>query len=138
MKEAQELVGWSLTDTQSDLFSRPIQWIYMPVYVIFIENEDDMEEYMNILFPGYITNDPNNIYEHISNPLIELKNILMERIENDMAVRSNFEFSSERKNLINDINIKKKIQLGISKLKEKALINENIEAKIRENLDLLP
>ena len=55
-----------------------------------------------------------------------------------MAVRSNFEFSSESKNLIKDVNLKKKIQLGVSKLKEKVLINENIEGKIRENLNLLP
>jgi len=138
LQEAQELIRWSLTDNQSELFSRPIQWIYMPVYVMFIENEENVEEYMNIVFPSYITNDPNNIYEFISDPFQELKSKLIERIENDMAVRSNFEFSSERKNLIKDINIKKKIQLGISKLKERALINENIEAKIRENLNLLP
>ena len=138
LQEAQELVRWSLIDNQSELFSRPIQWIYLPVYVMFIENEDNMEERMNILFPGYITNDPNNIYENISDPLMKLKNIIIEIIEDDMAVRSNFEFSSERKNLIKDVNLKKKIQLGISKLKEKVLINENIEEKIRENLNLLP
>lgn len=138
LQEAQELVRWSLNDNQSELFSRPIQWIYLPVYVMFIENEDNMEERMNILFPGYITNDPNNIYEYISDPLMKLKNILIERIEDDMAVRSNFEFSSESKNLIKDVNLKKKIQLGVSKLKEKVLINENIEGKIRENLNLLP
>jgi len=138
LQEAQELVRWSLNDDQSELFSRPIQWIYLPVYVMFIENEDNMEERMNILFPGYITNDPDNLYEYISDPLMKLKNILIERIEDDMAVRSNFEFSSERKNLIKDANLKKKIQLGVSKLKEKVLINENIEGKIRENLNLLP
>ncbi|MFX0080762.1 MAG: hypothetical protein ACFE94_03320 [Candidatus Hodarchaeota archaeon] len=138
IQEAQELVRTSLSDNQSELFSRPIQWIYMPVYVIFIENEENMEERMNILFPGYITNDPNNIYEYISDPLMKLQNLLIERIEDDMAVRSNFEFSSERKNLIKDVNLKKKIQLGVSKLKEKVLINENIEGIIRENLNLLP
>lgn len=138
LQEAQELVRWSLNENQSDLFSRPIQWIYLPVYAMFIENEDNMEERMNILFPGYITNDPNNIYEYISDPLMKLKNILIERIEDDMALRSNFEFSSESKNLIKDVNLKKKIQLGVSKLKEKVLINENIEGKIRENLNLLP
>ena len=135
-QEAQELVKWSLTDTQSELFSRPIQWIYMPIYVIFVEKET--EEYMNVLFPGYATNDPNNIYVNISDPLAKLKNTLEEIIEDNMVVRSNFEFSSERKNLIKDVNLKKKIQLGISKLKESILITESIEKKIRENLSLLP
>jgi hypothetical protein len=139
LKEAQELVAWSLTDTHSDLFSRPIQWIYIPIYVMFIEGEAD--EYMNILFPGYINKNsvsPNNIYEDISEPLMELKNSLSEIIEDNMAVRSNFEFSSERKNLVNDVNLKKKIQLGIAKLKESIIITENVEKKIRDNLGLLP
>ena len=135
-QEAQELIKWSLTDTQSELFSRPIQWIYMHVYVMFIEKET--EEYMNILFPGYVTNDPSNIYVNVSDPMTKLKSSLCEIIEDNMAVRSNFEFSSERKNLIKDVNLKKKIQLGISKLKESILITESIENKIREKLNLLP
>jgi len=137
LQEAQTLIGWSLNDNQSDLFSRPIQWIYMPVYAMFIEDEVNMEEYMNILFPGYITNDPNNIYEYISDTFINLKNILNERIENDMAIRSNFEFSCERKNLVKDPNLKKRIQLGISKLREKMLLNETMERNIRETLNSL-
>ncbi|MFW9783266.1 MAG: hypothetical protein ACFFFB_13370 [Candidatus Heimdallarchaeota archaeon] len=137
LQEAQDLVRWSINDGQSDLFSRPIQWIYMPVYAMFIENEDNMEEHMNILFPGYITNDPSNLYEYVSESFLNLEKELMERIEDDMAVRSNFEFSSERQNLIKDISIKKKIQQGISKLREKALLNEEAEKKIRVNLDNL-
>jgi len=137
LQEAQHLISWSLNDNQSELFSRPIQWIYMPVYVMFIENESNMEEYMNIIFPGYIKSDPSNIYENLSDPVVVLKNTLIERIENDMAVRSNFEFSSENKNILKDPNFKKKIQQGLSKLREKALINEIIEKKVRETLDLL-
>ncbi|MFX1417720.1 MAG: hypothetical protein ACFE9N_02240 [Promethearchaeota archaeon] len=136
LQEAQLLTGWSLNDNQSDLFSRPIQWIYLPVYAMFIEEEGNMEESMNIVFPGYITNDLNCIYEYTSNAFIDLKNILKERIDNDMATRSNFEFSCERKNLIKDPNLIKRIQLGIAKLRESALLNENMERKIRDNLNL--
>ncbi|HEC41134.1 MAG TPA: hypothetical protein ENI29_23010 [bacterium] len=135
--EAQQLIKWSLNDNKSDLFSRPIQWIYMPFYVMFIENEETMEENMDVVFPGYITNDPSNIYDNISESFINLKNILIERIEDDIAVRSNFEFSSERKNLVKDPNFKKRIQLGIAKLKEKALINDIGERVIRANLDFI-
>ncbi|MHA1932784.1 MAG: hypothetical protein ACW96X_09610, partial [Promethearchaeota archaeon] len=137
LQEAQELSKWSLNDNQSELFSRPIQWIYMPIYTMFIENEDTMDEYMNVVFPGYITNNPDNIYEFISDAVLNLKNVLSEKIEDNMAIRSNFEFSSENKNLIKDPNLQKKIQLGLSKLKEKSLINENIDKKVRENLNLL-
>ncbi len=137
LQEAQALTGWSLNDNQSDLFSRPIQWIYMPIYTMFIEDEDNMEEYMNIIFPGYITNDPNAIYEDISDTFVSLKNMIKERIEKDMAFRSNFEFSSERKNLMKDQNLKKKLQLGMSKLREKMLLNETMERVIREKSSIV-
>ncbi len=137
LQETQELLKWSLNDNHSELFSRPIQWIYMPIYTMFIENEDDMEEYMNIVFPGYITNNPDDIYEFISDDVLNLKKVLSEKIEDNMAVRSNFEFSSENKNLLKDTSLKKRIQLGLSKLKEKSLVNMKIENKIRENLNLL-
>ena len=137
LQETQELITWSLNDNQSELFSRPIQWIYMPIYTMFIENEDDMEEYMNIVFPGYITNNPDDIYEFISDDVLNLKKVLSEKIEDNMAIRSNFEFSSESKNLLKDTNLKKRIQLGLSKLMEKSLINVKIENKIRENLNIL-
>ncbi|MFW9999867.1 MAG: hypothetical protein ACFE9Q_02565 [Candidatus Hodarchaeota archaeon] len=135
--EAQKLIEWSLTDNQSDLFSRPIQWIYMPIYTMFVEDEANMEESMNIVFPGYIINDPDAIYVNISENFYNLKNILKERVESDMAIRSNFEFSSERKNLIKDPNFKKRLQLGVSKLREKLLINEAMEGIIREKLNVL-
>ncbi|MFW9827745.1 MAG: hypothetical protein ACFFEY_09145 [Candidatus Thorarchaeota archaeon] len=135
LQEAQSLSGWSLNDNQSDLFTRPIQWIYMPIYVMFVENEDDMEEYMNVVFPGYITTDPNNIYKDISSAFIDLKNVLKEKVENDMSVRSNFEFSCERKNLIKDPNFVKRIQLGISKLRENLILNDLMDTIIRNNLN---
>ncbi|MFX1488105.1 MAG: hypothetical protein ACFFBI_03090 [Promethearchaeota archaeon] len=137
LQEAQHLISWSLNDNQSELFSRPIQWIYMPIYVMFIENENNMEEYMNIIFPGYVKSDLSNIYENLSDSVLTLKNTLIERIENDMAVRSNFEFSSENKNILKDPNFNKRIQQGLSKLRDKALINEIVEKKVRETLDLL-
>jgi molybdopterin converting factor small subunit len=137
LEEAQELIKWSLNDNQSELFSRPIQWIYMPIYAMFIENEDNMEEYMEVVFPGYISNNPDNIYEFISDAVVNLKEVLSVKIEDNMAVRSNFEFSSENKNLLKDPSLQKRIQLGLSKLMEKSLINEIIERKIRENINLL-
>ncbi|MFX1410720.1 MAG: hypothetical protein ACFFA6_10225 [Promethearchaeota archaeon] len=138
IQEAQDLISWSLNDDQSELFSRPIQWIYMPIYVMFIEDENKMEEYMKIVFPGYVKNDPNNIYEPISDAFISLENTLIGKLEKEMAIRSNFEFSSDRKNLIKEVNLKKIIQIGISKLRNKLFINEDIERNIRENLALLP
>ena len=133
-QEAKDLQGWSLIDTQSDLFKKPIQWIYMPMYAMFIEDEDMMEENMKVIFPGYITTDPNSIYE-LEEEFVKLKNLISMRIEDDMAIRSNFEFSCDNKNLIKDSNFNKRIQNGIVVLKKKALINGDIENILRKNLE---
>jgi len=102
---------------------------------VFIENEELMEERMDIVFPGYVNNNPNSLYEDISDSFVEMKNILLEKIEDDLKIRSNFEFSSDRKNLIKDPNFKRQIQQGISILKNNKMFNSEIEAKI---FNLLP
>ena len=129
-KEAEDLISWSITDTIDELFSKPIQWIYMPFYANFTENEDLMEERMNVVFPGYIGEDPGSLYENISDSFTELKKILIEEIEDDVKTRSNFEFSCESKNLVKDPNFKDQIQQGIAILKSKKLFNDEIEAHI--------
>ena len=104
---------------------------------MFIEDEDNMEEFMNIIFPGYVTGNPNAIYENLSDTFTNLKNVLNEKVEKDMATRSNFEFSCERRNLIKEPSLRKKLQIGISNLREKSLLNEVSEKKIREMINLL-
>ena len=136
LKEAEDLKRWSLDDQEAELFSRPIQWVYMPVYVMFTEDEDMMEERMNIVFPGYV-GESGALYEQISDAFTDLKRGLLELIEEDMVVRSNFEFSSDAKNIIKDPNIKKKLQMGISTLRNQNLIDLTIENQLREKLKLL-
>jgi len=109
----------------------------MPLYVMFIENKDTMEEKMELILPGIVTNDPNNIYQESSDTMANFKKTFIERIEEDMALRSNFEFSSENKNLIDDKSLAKKIQQGISILRSRAIINDEIEKTIRSNLNLI-
>lgn len=137
LQEAENLKRWCLDDQEAELFSRPIQWIYMPVYVMFLEDEDMMEERMNIVFPGHV-GELDSLYAEISDAFIELKKKLLDLIEDNMVVRSNFEFSSDSKNLIKDPNLKKKIQMGISVLRNQNLIDLASENKLRENLKLLP
>ncbi len=134
--DAEELIGWSIKDNDAELFSKPIQWIYMPLYVMFTEDEDLMEERMNIVLPGYIS-DTVPYYEDLSESFAELRTILNEKIEDDMKIRSNFEFSCERINLIMDPNIKKQIQMGISNLRNLSLLNDTMESKIKTNLNLI-
>ncbi|MHA1671407.1 MAG: hypothetical protein ACTSV5_12635 [Promethearchaeota archaeon] len=137
LQEAKDLISWSLKDNQAEIFSRPIQWIYMPLYAMFIEDNDTMEEKLRIIFPGNVNQDPNNIYNEISEELVMLKNQIYDKIEDDMALRSNFEFSCENKNILEDKNFNKKIQQGISILRNKKIINDDIELAIRSNLNNL-
>ncbi|NVM16292.1 MAG: hypothetical protein HWN80_01145 [Candidatus Lokiarchaeota archaeon] len=137
LQEAKDLVSWSLTDDQSELFSRPIVWIYMPLYVMFVENEQKMEEKMVSVFPGFITNDPNNLYKEVSGAMLNLKQAVNEKIEEDMALRSNFEFSSENRNFLEDSSLNKKIQQGISILRRSAVITDDMEKEIRAKLDTI-
>ena len=109
----------------------------MPLYVMFIENEEKLEEKMVAVYPGFITNDPDNRYQEISGAMHNLKETVYERIEEDMALRSNFEFSSENRNLLNDQSLSKKIQQGISILRKSAVLNEQMERELRSKLDLL-
>jgi len=138
LNEAEQLKNWSIADTQEELFSKPIQWIYLPIYAIFLENEELMEERINVLFPGYIGTNPASLYENLSDAFVELKKLLNEKFEEDMKTRSNFEFSSEKKNLIKDINFKQNLKTGLSILKNKSLITKEIENKFLENLNKLP
>ncbi len=135
-QDANSLIDWSIRDTQDELFSKPIQWIYMPVYAMFVEDEDSMEEQMDVIFPGYV-GDITSLYEDLSDSFTGLRTLIKEKIEDDMRIRSNFEFSVEKNNLIKDPDFKKRIEMGISILKNKGLMNDQIEASIKEKLSLI-
>ncbi len=132
LKEAEDLKSWSIDDEQSELFSRPIQWIYMPLYVLFYEDEEMLEEKMDLVFPGFINSDSSSIYENFSEEFATLKQEVLKKIEEDMILRSNFEFSCENKNYLKDSNLPKKIQQGLSNLRY--FINNDQENKIREKI----
>ncbi|MFO8019881.1 MAG: hypothetical protein R6U96_14750 [Promethearchaeia archaeon] len=136
LREAADLKKWAIKDTEAALFSKPIRWFFLPVYVIFIENEDMFEERMEILFPGYIS-DSQPIYEDVSSAFSELRNFINEKVEDNMKLRSNFEFTAEGKNFVEDPNFSKKIQKGLSILRNKNLTNSEIENTIRKNLNRL-
>ncbi len=136
LKDAEETTEWSLKDDTSELFAKPIQWIYMPVYAMFLEDEDMMEERMNIVFPGYVSK--GEIYNEISDAFKDLKLMISEKVEDDMKIRSNFEFSVENKNLLEDPNFLKQIQKGTSILRNQEIINEEADKIIKDNLKLLP
>ena len=69
--------------------------------------------------------------------MLNLKETVNERIEEDMALRSNFEFSSENRNLLHDQSLAKKIQQGISILRRTTVLSEQMENELRSKLGLI-
>ena len=135
LREAKDLINWSLSDNRAEIFSRPIQWIYMPLYAMIVEDQESMEEKIRFIFPGNVSQDLNNMYKELTEEIVNLKHHLSELMEDDMALRSNFEFSCENKNLIREKNFDKRIQQGISILRNKSIINDDIENSIRQSLN---
>ena len=136
LEEAKDLISWSLEDNQAEFFSRPIQWIYMPMYAMFVEDNSTKQEDLKLLFPGNIKKEI-PMYSPISEAMVQIQHSLKNRIEEDIALRSNFEFSCENKNIIRKKNFQKMIQTGISMLRSKGAINAEIEEIIRNNLNLI-
>ncbi len=137
LQEAKDLISWSLTDNQAELFSRPIQWIYMPLYTIFVEDKNTKQEDVKFLFPGFINSDSSTIYTDLSEAMVQIRKLLKNKIEMEIALRSNFEFSCENKNIIKESNFHKMIQTGISILRSKGVITPEIENSIRMSLNLI-
>ena len=135
LQESKDLITWSLNDSQSDLFARPIQWIYMPLYSLFLEDQETGEERMKLLFPGIVSNNPTEMYKELSEELIQLKKRIDEKFEEDIALRSNFEFSAQNKNLLQDKNLNKRIQQGIAVLRNINIFNNDMEQLLRNNLN---
>jgi len=140
LKEAEQLTNWSMQDTEDELFAKPIQWIYMPLYAMFVEDESMMDENMTIVLPGYISKiseGSGELYKITSDRMADLRDTLKEKIDEDMAIRSNFEFSCENNNILKIPNLEKKVQKGIAVLRKNGIIDENIEVKIRERFNSL-
>ncbi|MFX0010257.1 MAG: hypothetical protein ACFE9R_08085 [Candidatus Hermodarchaeota archaeon] len=135
LQESKDLITWSLNDSQSDLFSRPIQWVYMPMYSLFLEDQETGEEKMKLLFPGIVSSNPTEIYKELSDELMQLKERIDEKFEEDIALRSNFEFSAENKNLLQDKSFNKRVQQGITILRNINIINNDMEQLLRNNLN---
>jgi hypothetical protein len=137
LQEAKDLISWSLDDNQAELFSRPIQWIYMPLYALFVEDQNTKQEDLHILLPGFIKKDIDVLYSPLSEAMVQIQKSLKNKIETDIALRSNFEFSCDSKNIIKEKNFDKKIQTGISMLRSKGVITPEIETSIRKNLNFI-
>jgi hypothetical protein len=137
LNEAQEIVNWSLKDDEVEAIKKPIQWIYMPIYAMFIEDEEMLEENMKLLLPGFIKKNTKDLYEVLSETFSDIGQGISDMVEGDMALRSNFEFSVENNNYIKKENFKERVTKSLDLLKNQSIITQEIENQLKETLQNL-
>ena len=140
LREAKILENQNIKDNEALNLSMPVIWTFFPLYMGLIEDEKEFEEKIKIILPGFINRNALNaksLKEELNPSYTSyLQNLLM-KIEEDMKIRSNFEFSGENNNLLEDSNIKKQIQNGISSLISSAIINDVLAKEMEEKLNFI-
>ena len=138
LRDSKILENWNIKDSEAGNLSMPVIWVFFPLYMSLIEGE--FEEKIKILLPGFINRNALNtesLKEELDPSYSTYLQNLMMKIEEDMKVRSNFEFSGEKNNLLEDSNIKKQIQNGISSLQSSAIISDVLAKEMEEKLNFI-
>ncbi len=140
IKEVKILENWNIKDGEAESLSMPVIWIFFPLYMSIVEDERENEEKIKIILPGFLNRNVSNaksLKEELNSYYTTYLQNLMLNIEEDMKIRSNFEFSGEKNNLLENPNIKSHIQKGILSLKNSAIINEFLTRDMEEKLNLI-
>jgi hypothetical protein len=106
----------------------------MPVYAGLLKNKRG-DERIIFAFPGEI--DSNFNVTPLSEGFTELGQNLSAVIEDDMKIRSNFEFTIEKMNLFKTEGFEKLVQDGFASLKLKGLTNDRLEHKLMTEIKKL-
>lgn len=122
-KDKHLILKWGLEDRISNI-STPVIRIFMPVYAGLLKNKRG-DERIVFAFPGFV--DPNLSISPLSEGFVELNQKLSKIIEEDMKIRSNFEFTIEKMNLFKIDGIEKLMKEGFASLKLKGLANDRME-----------
>lgn len=111
----------------------PVERIFMPVFVALFEDEEE-DERMVFSFPCIVGN---NLEITKINGLEVLREKTMSLVEEDMKIRSNFEFTMEKINLLNDKKFDKLLQNGFNMLERKGISNKIIANKCKKYYEQL-
>lgn len=125
MKDCEEdlkrIKQWGMKDEISGI-SQSVLRIFLPVFGGLFE-DDDMNERLIFVFPQKIDEDGNLTV--VEDGFTTLKESLEEIVDNDMKIRSNFEFTMEKMNLLLDEKAKKRLNEGFKLLEPMNVLNEN-------------
>ena len=122
---------WGLSDEISKI-NLPVLRIFMPLYIALFEDEEE-DERIVISLPT-ISN-KNLDLEHVNEGFKKFSEKIETIIEDDMKIRSNFEFTMDRLNLLKNDTTEKKIRDGFDVLKIKGFNIDGFEKYIATFLD---
>jgi len=141
LKEIENLKKWNMEDKESEHLSMPVIWIYLPIYMLVVEDEEEFEERIELVLPCFINqnaSDADSIKEELDPEFTLFLEKLNSAIENDMKIRSNFEFTAESKNLLAKEKLKSKLQKGVSLLKTYGNITEDLAKQMENKINIIP
>ncbi|MCF2138838.1 MAG: hypothetical protein K9W44_02125 [Candidatus Lokiarchaeota archaeon] len=116
----KKIKEWQISDEITKI-RNPTSKFYIPIGIALIE-DNDFEERLEIVFPSIFGQNLHR--EYFSEKIPEFEKSLSEILEENMKLRSNFEFTCEKSQ-----DFKKNIQNGIKSLFNKGLINIKMKQK---------
>ncbi|MHA1794841.1 MAG: hypothetical protein ACTSUK_01925, partial [Promethearchaeota archaeon] len=128
MQTENEIRKWQINDEITNI-RNPTSKFYIPIGIALIE-DDDFEERFEIILPSIIG--PNLSRKPFSDAFFQFEKDISEILDDDMKLRSNFEFTLEK-----SVDYRKNIEVGIKNLFDKELINIKMKQKYSSLLSSL-
>jgi hypothetical protein len=125
--DSQYLANWQLPDIVTK-FTTPIEKIFMPVYLGIYSDEDE-EERMAVVFPAEMT--PGLERVPLSDGFVQFEKKFPRAVERDMHACTNFEYVSQKVNLLTDkTNLIKTLQFGTKYLVDQGYCDDEMRQRI--------
>ncbi|MHA1821986.1 MAG: hypothetical protein ACTSU2_02235 [Promethearchaeota archaeon] len=132
-QDKHNLESWGLKDNISNL-SMPVIRIFMSAFVALYEDEEE-EERLVVCLPCTI--DKNLEIKSINESFRDFEETIEKTLDEDMKIRSNFEFAMDKSNLLTSSEFYKKLDQGFKLLKNAKYLNDEIEQKYKKLLEEL-
>lgn len=116
----QEIKTWQLSDKITNI-RNPTSKFFIPIGIGLIE-DDDFEERFEITFPAIYG--PDLVRNSFSDAFVRFEKDITEILDDDMKLRSNFEFTLEK-----SPDYRENLKNGIKSLFERGMINIKIKQK---------
>lgn len=129
--DEESIRRWQMEDNLTQINAPTIRF-YLPIGVGLIQDEDD-EERIEIVLPAYIGKDL--VRTALCPESQKFEKDTIKFLDKNMKIRSNFEFTLEKKNIKNDPAMKNGIKRGLEMLTKEAFIAADKKQSILNALE---